>query len=243
MKATPQQQATLLDLQQTELKSGRLRHQIANHPTRETLRELKGRAEDLQRFVIALSTQIDDQQRELAKTENEIDKVRARRDIQQERLDSGKVGIRDMSAVEHEIQRIQERQDDLEAQLLDQMETLEADETRLEDAKRQVSILIEEGQKTQFQLNQELQDPAAELVELDQKRADLIAKLPEEVSREYARLLERQGPIVVLHLEDGMLLNSPVSVSHEELDDAMAAPQDELFFSEETGYLIARPGS
>lgn len=235
------QQATLLELQQVDLKTARLRHQMAVHPTREKLAELKGRADDLERFTIGLGVQIEDQQRELSKLEAEIEKVKTRGTLQQERLDSGKVGIRDMSAVEHEIGRIRDRQDELEAMLLEQMEQAEEAENKLADAKKQIEVLAQDEQRTSDELEQELADPKSEVAGLVSKREQLVAELPDEVVAEYERLRERLGPVVVLRLEEGMLINSPVSVSQEELDFASAAATDELWFSEETGYLIARP--
>ncbi|WRS29868.1 hypothetical protein U6G28_10170 [Actinomycetaceae bacterium MB13-C1-2] len=241
MRASAIQQATLLELQQLDLKTARLSHQMAIHPTREKLAELRGRAEDLERFTIGLGAQIEDQQRELSKLEGEIEKVKTRGAVQQERLDSGKVGIRDMGAVEHEIGRIRDRQNELEGILLEQMEKVEEAENKLSDAKAQIEVLVQDEQRTRNQLEDELLAPKSELTGLVSKREQLIAELPDQVVEEYERLRERLGPVVVLRLEEGMLINSPVSVSQEELDSASVAPADELWFSEETGYLIARP--
>lgn len=243
MRASAKQQSTLLELQQVDLKTARLRHQMAIHPMREKLAELKGRADDLERFTIGLGAEIEDQQRELSKFEAEIEKVKTRGLLQQERLDSGKVGIRDMSAVEHEIGRIRDRQDELEALLLEQMERLEESEKRLADAKTQIEVLAQDERNTNDELERDLVAPKSELAELVSKREQLISELPDEVVAEYDLFRERIGPVVVLRLEEGMLINSPVSVSQEELDLASAAPADELWFSEETGYLIARPSS
>lgn len=241
MKATTKQQRQLLDLQQADLKVSRLQHQMAKHPVREKLAELKGRAEDLQRYAVGLGAEIDDRRRELASVEDEIAKVRTRREVQQERLDSGKVGIRDMSAVEHEIERIQVRQDELEGVLLQQMEELEACETRLAEAQAQTTVLAEDEAATIAALDEALAEPKAEVEKIAAVRAELRAELPEQIVAEYDRLRERQGPVVVLHLEDRMLVNSPVMVAADQLDQATEAPADELWEDQETGYLIARP--
>lgn len=241
MKATPAQQANLLDLQQTDLRSSRLKHQISTHPIREKLTELKGRVDDLQRFSIGLATLIEDQQRDLAQLEGEIEKVRTRREVQEERLRSGVVGIRDMSAVEHEIGRIRERQDDLEANLLEQMEAIEDSESKLQGAKAQIVAISSDEAATVRDLEVALSESKAELDQQTAKRDSLIGEIPSDVVEEYERLRGRHGPIVVLRLEDGMLINSPVSVSQEELDEAQAAPTNELWFSDESGYIIARP--
>ena len=241
MKATPQQQRKLLDLQQIDLRASRLRHQIANHELREKLVELQGRGEDLQRYAVRLQAELGDRERDVALVEGEIQKVRTRREAQQERLDGGKIGIRDMSAVEHEIARMQTRQDELEAQLFAKMEEAEAGQAQLAQARAQGEVLLKEAAEARDALTAALVEPEAQSVAVAAERDALRAALDADLLAEYDRLRERQGPIVVLHLEDGVLVNAPVSISQEELDAASSAPADELWVSDETGYLVARP--
>ena len=240
MKASPKEQQQLLELQQADLKLGRLSHAMKTHPLRAKLAELEGRAADLERFVVGQTTVLQDAGAKASALEEQIGRVRARKDLQQDRLESGKVGVRDMSAVEHEILQIGARQDQLEGELLGLMEAIEAAEQRVADAKAQVEALRQDESQTLAQLESELQEPIAEREATAARIAELRDALPDEVTREYDRLRERQGPVAVLQLREGSLVNSPVSLAREELDQAAVAPEDELWISEETGFLVVR---
>lgn len=240
MKASPEEQQQLLELQQADLQLGRLAHGMKNHPLRVKLAELEGRAADLERFIVGQTTQLQDAGAKIDALEEQIARVRARKDLQQGRLDSGKVGVRDMSAVEHEILQISARQDQLEGELLELMEAVEAAEQRVAGARSQVEALREDETQTLAQLDTELQGPISERDATAQRVAELREALPDEVVEEYDRLRERQGPVVVLQLREGSLVNSPVSLARDERDRASAAPEDELWASEETGFLVVR---
>ncbi len=240
MKASPEEQQQLLELQQADLQLGRLAHGMKNHPLRVKLAELEGRAADLERFIVGQTTQLQDAGAKIDALEEQIARVRARKDLQQGRLDSGKVGVRDMSAVEHEILQISARQDQLEGELLELMEAVEAAEQRVAGARSQVEALREDETQTLAQLDTELQGPISERDATAQRVAELREALPDEVVEEYDRLRERQGPVVVLQLREGSLVNSPVSLARDERDRASAAPEDELWVSEETGFLVVR---
>ncbi len=240
MKATPEQQAELLELQKSDLRTLRLSHLEKTHPLGKKLAELSGRAQDLQRYTVALSTQLSDQQSTADRLEGQLQLVRDRGKVQQDRLDSGKVGIRDMSAVEHEILKIKERESQLEGELLLQMEAIEKGEKDLADAKRQIVALEDDEAATKAELAQSLEEPTAEREQLEVKIAQLRDSLPSELVEEYDRLKERQGPVVILQLKDGVLVNSPVHLTADELDRAAATPADEIFVSDESGLFIVR---
>lgn len=240
MKATPEQQSELLRLQQADMRISRLEHLSKSHPLRDRLAELQGRADDLERFAIGIGADIEDRRRTIAGIEVKIEEVRSRGMAQKERLDSGKVGIRDMSAVEHEIAHINQRQDELESTLLDEMEAMEKAVAQREEALKQREIIQADEDKATTELTEILAPGRDEIVTLKTETAELRNSLPSAVVEEYDRLRTRQGPLVVLALQDGMVANSPVSLSAEEIDAAAAAPADELWVSDETGFIVAR---
>ena len=241
MKATPENQRDLLELQRLDLETMRTQHQMRKHPLREKLEELSGRSDDVQRFTVALGADIEDRRRDLTQLEGQIQKVVDRGKVQQQRLDEGKVPMRDMSAVEHEIGKIGERRDELEGALLALMEEIETKEGALVAAQRQIGELADDEKNAQQELEQDLAEPKAKLEDLNNQRNALRETLPADVVAEYDRLAERQGLPVVLELKEGYLVNAPVSLSAAELGQAAKAPADQLWISGETGYLIARP--
>ncbi|WP_187995180.1 hypothetical protein [Schaalia sp. JY-X159] len=240
MKVTHEDQLTLLELQETDLQISRLGHRIQSNPLHEKLRELTGRAGDLHRSVIAQSANLGDRQRKIDDVETEVAKVEQRRLVQQQRLDSGKVGIRDMSAVEHEIKKIVERRDQLELEVLELQEDYEKHEEFLAKTEAAVRALGEDEAKTRDQLAVDLAEPAAELALAEAKATGLRALLPDSVLDEYDHLRGRLGVLVVLRFEEGRLVNAPLELSHAELAALIRAPKDELWEAEDSGYLVVR---
>lgn len=240
MKVTHEDQLTLLELQETDLQISRLGHRIQSNPLHEKLRELTGRAGDLHRSVIAQSANLGDRQRKIDDVETEVAKVEQRRLVQQQRLDSGKVGIRDMSAVEHEIKKIVERRDQLELEVLELQEDYEKHEEFLAKTEAAVRALGEDEAKTRDQLALDLAESAAELALAEAKATGLRALLPDSVLDEYDHLRGRLGVLVVLRFEEGRLVNAPLELNHAELAALIRAPKDELWEAEDSGYLVVR---
>lgn len=240
MKASREEQLILLDLQATDLKVSRLRHSIDSDPRREKLAELEGRADDLRRSVIAQKAALTDRQRKIAVVEDDVEKVRARAQVQQGRLDSGKIGIRDMGAVEHEIKKIRERKEELEMQVLELQDELDEHRQFLLQTEQAYAALTTDEESTRAELKRALEEPTAQLAAAQSYSKELRAKLPGPLVAEYDRLRSYVGPLAILRFEDGALVNAPVEFSLEELSDLRRAPEDELWESEEWGYAVVR---
>ncbi len=240
MRVEHTDQIKLLRLQEADLRISRLGHQMASNPLHSKLQELAGRADDLRRSVVAQKVDLADRQRHIDNVEGEVSKVEQRRRVQQERLDSGKVGIRDMSAVEHEIKKIVERKEQLELEVLELQEELEKREAFLEKTEAAALALAQDEAQTREQLVAEAGVPAAELEEAQAEAEMLRRSLPEAVIDEYDHFRQRTGVLAVLRFEDGRLVNAPIELTMEELGSLVRAPEDELWESEDWGYLVVR---
>ncbi len=240
MKATPADQANLVELQEVDLAIIRLGHKMKTHDLHQKVEELEGRIADLRRSVLAQTVDLSDQELKTRDLEKQVDQVKSRAALQQERLDSGKVPLRDMSAVEHEISRVVERQTELEDELLDHMGQVEKKESFLEKTKVALGAQEQDLKETRAQLAEALTEPQGQVEEFEKRREELRQQLPATVLDEYDHLRSRMGPLVVLKLKDGNLVDAPVSLTEHEIGRIGRAPEDELWYSEETGYLVVR---
>ena len=109
MKAPHPQQLVLLELQKLDQKESSLRHRRQAHPAHETVRELAARLADLRRAAVSQSAVISDCERESTRIEEEIERVRQRRDRQSERIEKNQVPLRDIKSMQHEIAQMDER--------------------------------------------------------------------------------------------------------------------------------------
>ena len=132
MKAAPEAQRRLLDLQAIDTALAQLAHRRKSLPELAEIdavaRELSALEDERVRAQVA----VDDLDRDIARFEKDIEQVRARKDRDQTRLDAGGA-LREIEGLQHELATLNRRQselEDAELELMEQRETAEADARR-----------------------------------------------------------------------------------------------------------------
>lgn len=240
MKALPLEQRQLLDLQRLDLDIAKIRHTQKSHPSLQTLEALRNRQGDLQGAVVAARADLDDVNRQIAAVEAETEKVRTRRELQQTRLDEGKVPMRDMSAMEHEIRNMTERIGTLEAESMELMEQAERIEAMITAALANAEAIGADESAARTQMEADLAVSNKELERLGEQRQQLVAKIPADLVDEYETLRTRLGSVVVIEVRDGRPVASPVEFSAVDLSRLGATPTDEVFIHEDSEMLVVR---
>ncbi|MCI1642532.1 MAG: hypothetical protein LKI58_06450 [Actinomyces sp.] len=243
MKAAHEDQLLLLDLQKLDQQESRLRHQRDSHPAHATLKELAGRADDLRRAAVTQTAVISDIRRESEKLETEVDKVRTRRATQQGRLDRGEVPLRDMSAMEHEIARMDQRISDLEDAQLDAEERLEAAEGAERAMRDEAAAIAADVEATRAQFSEDMSGVEAELRRIMAERRELAERVPEDLLAEYERSRSRNGTLAVIEVREGVAMGAATDLAPAELGVIARIPDDEVYWAEETGQLVVRTGA
>src|ERR1041384_3563476 len=138
MKAAPQAQRRLLDLQAVDTALAQLAHR------RRSLPEL-GEIEAVAREISALEDQrvraqvaVDDLDRDIARFEKDIEQVRSRKDRDQARLNAGGA-MREIEGLQHELATLNRRQSELEDAELELMEQRETAEQALAEVKARLA--------------------------------------------------------------------------------------------------------
>lgn len=243
MKALPRQQRRLLELQQTDSAVARFLYQENTHPAKKKLAALQGRQEDLRRAVIAANADLDGYNRRIKQQEKEIARVEDRRILQQERLDGGKVPLRDMSALEHEIGNIESRIQTLEGEVLDLMETAEKLQEAIAATESNAAQIGEDEALTVGEMERDLEGIRSERKKLEEKREDIRAEIPQPVLALYDRTQARLGPMVVIEVRNGAVVNSPVELPLAELSRLNTLGPDDLYVSDESEHIVVRTNS
>ena len=142
MKADPFVQLRLLELQGLDSALDRLAHRRRTLPELAEMTRLDGLVAALRDGIVRAETEVSDLAREQAKFEREIEQVRARKDRDQGRLDSGAISIaKQLQDLEREVASLGRRQSDLEDAELEVME-------RAETAQAGLSELTASGRRT-----------------------------------------------------------------------------------------------
>ncbi|WP_433174116.1 zinc ribbon domain-containing protein [Actinoallomurus sp. CA-150999] len=241
MKAAPEAQLRLLDLQELDTTLDRLAHRRRTIPELAEIAKVEERIGGVADALVAAQTEISDIDREQKKAEQDVDQVRARAERDQKRLDSGQVSsARDLENLQSEIASLQKRQSDLEEIVLEVMERREEAENRLravetdkEDADKELAELAERRDAT----SQEI-DGQAELTRT--ARSGVAGDIPDDLLKLYEKLREQHRGVAAAALLRGQCQGCHLQLNTVELNAIRAAAKDEVLRCEECRRILVR---
>ncbi|MCO5970684.1 zinc ribbon domain-containing protein [Actinoallomurus soli] len=241
MKAAPEAQMRLLDLQELDTRLDRLAHRRRTLPELAEITKVEERLGGVGDALVAAQTEISDIDREQKKAEQDVDQVRARAERDQKRLDSGQVSsARDLENLQSEIVSLQKRQADLEDIVLEVMERREEAENRLraveadkETAEKDLAELTERRDAA----NREI-DGEAELVRT--ARAGVAGDIPGDLLKLYEKLREQQRGVAAAPLLRGQCQGCHLQLNTVELNAIRAAAKDDVIRCEECRRILVR---
>ncbi|MDN3354997.1 C4-type zinc ribbon domain-containing protein [Actinomadura sp. DC4] len=241
MKAAPEAQLRLLDLQELDTALDRLDHRKRTLPELAEIQHAEGRLSEFSDALVAAQTEISDIDREQKKAEQDVDQVRARADRDQKRLDSGQVSsARDLENLQSEIASLQRRQSDLEEIVLEVMERREEAETRLRD----VDSDRETSEKTLAELSERRDTAYTELdgqAELHKSaRSGIVADIPDDLMKLYDKLRDQNRGVAAAALLRGQCQGCHLQLNTVELNAIRTADKDDVIRCEECRRILVR---
>ncbi|WP_433268797.1 zinc ribbon domain-containing protein [Actinosynnema sp. CS-041913] len=135
MKADPAVQRRLLDLAQVDAELARVTHRRRTLPEIAEIAEAEKVLRAKQDALTTIETTLGDLSRDVKRQETEIDQVRARKERDRVLMQSGSVGAKQLTDLEHELATLERRQSALEDDLLELMERREAVEADVQHAR------------------------------------------------------------------------------------------------------------
>ncbi|HEX6195655.1 MAG TPA: C4-type zinc ribbon domain-containing protein [Jiangellaceae bacterium] len=182
LKADPAHQRRLLDLQALDTKLDQLTHRRKSLPEIADLEKLAGEHSRLRDAEVSANTQVSDLERQRERADKDVELVRARKDRDQRRLDTGQVSAaRELESLQSEIASLDRRQSELEEIELEIMEKLEAAE---EEASRLAVEREDVGRRARdVQANRDAawQEIDAELTERKAERDAVAGEIPDDL--------------------------------------------------------------
>ncbi|MFL6056928.1 MAG: zinc ribbon domain-containing protein [Actinoallomurus sp.] len=241
MKAAPEAQMRLLDLQELDARLDRLAHRRRTLPELADIATSEERLGGVADALVAAQTEISDIDREQKKAEQDVDQVRARADRDQKRLDSGQVSsARDLENLQSEIVSLQKRQSDLEEIVLEVMERREEAENRLhtveagkEAAEKELAELSERRDAAYSEI-----DGQAELTRT--ARVGVAGDIPDDLLKLYEKLREQHRGVAAAALLRGQCQGCHLQLNTVELNAIRAAAKDDVIRCEECRRILVR---
>lgn len=241
VKADPRDQRELLRVQELDNAIAQATRAIANPSQAARLAELEPQAAEIRSRRLARSGELEDARAELSRLESDVQVVEARMKRDTERVQQT-ASVKDVAALESELQALSKRRSDLEDIELTIMERIEGLEAQLaeidgEAADVDSTIASLEAERT------------AEIESWERKRRDAVADraavasaLPADLVALYEKQRGRYG-VGAARLVAGVSLASNMKLSPSEMADVRSAADDDVLLCPDSGAILIRDES
>lgn len=240
MKADPDAQRRLLDLQTIDTQLAQLAHRRRTLPEHAELdklaRELSGLEDERVRAQVA----VDDIDRDIARLEKDIEQVRSRKSKDQARLDSGHGPARELEALQHELVSLNRRQTELEDAELELMEQREQAQAKVDEVARQQRTISERHAEVRRHRDELLAQLDKDVEFRNSSRVPLAADLPADLVALYDRIRESSGGIGAALLRKGRCEGCRLELAGVDRARVRAAAADEVVRCEECQRILVR---
>ena len=231
----------LLEVQEHDTTADQLRHRRSTLEERTNLQEcremLAATAVDLGDATEERSEIADD----IKHVEQEVASLERRVTEVDHLLHSGAVAApRELKALQDEISSLQRRQRMLEDGELDLMERAEPLDKTIEELSGRKTQLEERAGELENELAAAEITVNDEIAEVEQRRADLAAELPDDMLATYDRLRSQLAGVAVAKLSGGTCGGCFLSLSAVEIDRIKKQPADAVINCEECGRILVR---
>jgi predicted nucleic acid-binding Zn-ribbon protein len=241
VKAAPDDQLRLLDLQALDSSLDRLAHRRKTLPELAQIEEAEARLNRLSGDIVLIETEDSDLGREQSKLEGDIDQVRTRMQRDQQRLDAGQVGSpRELENLQHEIESLKKRQSDLEDDELEIMEKREVVQARLAELRteqEQVAATLAEAEQRRDAAFAEI---GAETEKTQAQRAETATGLPADLVSLYEKVRTSSAGVGAAALHQGRCEGCHLQLNTTDINRIREADEDEVLRCEECRRILVR---
>lgn len=241
VNASPADQQTLLEMQELDSEIDRVSHQRQTHPVLARIEELAAARAAAETDVQSTEAALKDARLAVSQAEDEAERLRARRDRDQTRLDSGAISaVRDLEALQHEIETLTTKLSEVEDTELEAMEVAEQAESAAAAAatrRDELAAALATAQTERDTVLAELDERAEHVT---QSRASVVATLPEPVATAYEAAHGRRGGVVVAALRQRKCDGCRMEINTADLEELRSEPEDVLVRCPECDRFLVR---
>lgn len=239
MKADPAVQRRLLDLAQVDAELARVTHRRRTLPEIAEIAEAEQQVRAKQDALVAIETTLTDLDRDVKRQETEIDQVRARGERDRKLMQSGSVGAKQLTDLEHELATVQRRQGILEDDLLELMERREAVEADVSFARVELDKSRSTLEDAAGRRDQALADLEATETRRTADRSTMAKGFPDDLLKAYDRQREQRGIGAAL-IQSRRCGACRIELDRNAVSKLKDAAPDEVVRCEECGAILVR---
>ncbi len=239
MKADPAVQRRLLDLAQVDAELARVTHRRRTLPEIAEIAQAEQQLRAKQDALVAVETTLGDLDRDVKRQETEIDQVRAREERDRKLMQSGSVGAKQLTDLEHELATLQRRQGVLEDDLLELMERREAVESDVSFARVELDKARATLDDAAGRRDQALADLESTETRRTADRSVMAKGFPDDLLKAYDRQREQRGIGAAL-LQSRRCGACRIELDRSAVSKLKEAAADEVVRCEECGAILVR---
>jgi predicted nucleic acid-binding Zn-ribbon protein len=240
VKADPQVQRRLLDLQAIDTTLAQLAHRRRVLPERAELEALARELSALEDERVRAQVAVDDLDRDITRMEKDVEQVRARKSKDEARLAAGSGPARELEALQHELVSLNRRQSDLEDAELELMEQRESAQGVLDGIERRLAETRERRAAAEQRRDASLAEIAKEEEFKRGARQPLAGDLPAYLIALYDKVREASGGLGAALLTAGRCGGCRLELSGADRARIAKAPKDEVVRCEECRRIMVR---
>lgn len=238
MKASPEAQRRLLDLQAVDTTLAQLAHRRRSLPEIAEIDAVSRELSALEDERVRAQVAVDDLDRDISRFEKDIDQVRIRKDRDQKRLDAGGA-LREIEGLQHELATLNRRQSELEDAELELMEKKETAEAALAEVQGRLSAAAGRRDEAERRRDEALTEIAKEEEFKTSSRGPLAADLPADLVTLYDKIRLDSGLGAAL-FRSGRCGGCRIELYGADLARVKAAAPDDVVRCEECRRIMVR---
>lgn len=240
MKATPEDQHLLIELQLIDSQITQAKAMLVNLPEREQIAAIHQRLENTAVELGVVETELADVAIDLRRSEVEVEQVEDRMKKDEQLLASGSVAPKEMEKLQHEIQTLTKRRGELEEGQLEIMIKVDAIQARVDELVSDQSGL----KQLELELNIRLENASAEIdsaiSKLSLDRSQLLPKIDSALVDLYEKVRTSGAGIGAALLVGNKCDGCHLSINVIELERIKGLADDEIIRCEECRRILVR---
>ena len=238
MKASPEAQLRLLDLQAIDTALAQLAHRRRSLPELAEIDTVSRELSALEDERVRAQVAVDDLDRDISRFEKDIEQVRLRKERDQKRLDSGGQ-LREIEGLQHELATLNRRQSELEDSELELMEQKEAAEAALAEVVGRLSTASGKRDAAERRRDEALAEITKDEEFRAASRGPLAADLPPDLVALYDKIRLDSGLGAAL-FKSGRCGGCRIELYGADLARVKAAAPDDVVRCEECRRIMVR---
>ncbi|GAA1857345.1 zinc ribbon domain-containing protein [Asanoa iriomotensis] len=240
MKAEPQAQRRLLDLQAIDTALAQIAHRRRTLPENAALEALARELSALEDERVRAQVAVDDLDRDIARVEKDVDQVRARKDRDEARLTMGTGPARELEALQHEVVSLTRRQSELEDSELELMEQRETAQGSLDEVTGRLDGARGRRGDTEVRRDELLAEIDADEQSRIAARGPVAADIPADLLGLYDKIRSSSGGLGAALLTAGRCGGCRLELSGADRARIKASAPDEVVRCEECRRIMVR---